>query len=92
MTGVNAFTKLAVALAQSAAWFAAGAAMIGAPILSDVAFNLALLEGGTTRGGDATHTLIVIAAAAATILGMVICLWAAWRAAWSLIMSVRERL
>jgi hypothetical protein len=81
-----------MALKQTVAWFAFGAAMFSAPILSDMAFNLALLEGGTMLGGDATHILIVIAAAAATILGMVICLWAAWHTAWSLIMSVRERL
>lgn len=88
---MNLLKAIATALARSAARLAIGAAMICAPIFADLAFDLALLEGGTSRGGDETHILVVIAAAAVTIVGMIICLWAAWQAAWSLVMIARGR-
>ena len=88
MRHVHSGKSIATDVLQSVAWFAAGAVLIGACILADMAFDLAFLEGGIRRDGGATSILIVVVASTLTLIGLLLCVLAAWRAISSLVLNV----
>ena len=54
MRHMHSDKSIGAAMLRSLAWFAFGAALIGATILADVAFDLVFLEGDIRRDGGAT--------------------------------------
>ena len=88
MWNVQSAKSIVTDLLRSMAWLAAGAGLIGAGIVADLVFDLALLEGGMRRDGSKTHALVVVAASALTLLGLLLCVLAAWRAIASLVLGV----
>lgn len=84
MWSVQSAKSIVTALLRSMAWLAAGAALIGAGIVAD----LALLEGGVRRDGSKTHALVVVAASALILLGLLLSVLAARRAIAFLVLGV----
>ena len=87
MRHMHSDKSIGAAMLRSVAWFAFGAPLIGATILADVAFDLVFLEGDIRRDGGATNILIVVVASTLTMIGLLLCVLAAWRAISSLVLG-----
>ena len=88
MRHMHSDKSIGAAMLRSVAWFAFGAPLIGATILADVAFDLVFLEGDIRRDGGAKSILIVVVASTLTLIGLLLCVLAAWRAISSLVLNV----
>lgn len=87
MRHMHSDKSIGAAMLRSVAWFAFGAPLIGATILADAAFDLVFLEGDIRRDGGATSILIVVVASTLSLLGLLLCVLAAWRAISSLVLG-----
>ena len=87
MRHMHSDKSIGAAMLRSVAWFAFGAPLIGATILADVAFDLVFLEGDIRRDGGAKSILIVVVASTLTLIGLLLCVLAAWRAISSLVLG-----